>query len=168
MTEDIYRHRPATAQRHTAKRFAVLDFCRSRNRFDGGSYAGTRATGIIASRGPREFETWKGVSIETRHQFPKHGGAAAADAGLVSTYLALEWPGGTKYSGGGHSLGGRQTAVDRVPARGVTCDEFCLTQFTPSEQNRGFDLGRPNAKWLLDFRSHADVVSRFTRHIGTA
>jgi pimeloyl-ACP methyl ester carboxylesterase len=145
-------------------------FCAG-NEFAGGAYAGNEGVGVIAFRGSREMEDWKGANLEIiRRQLPERQ-LGSALAFFASAYRALERVGCRRYVVVGHSLGGGLAAVVAatvtwVPVRGVTFNAPGLAQFAGTQAGSGLDLGYPNAENVLNFRSDADIVSRWGCHIG--
>jgi pimeloyl-ACP methyl ester carboxylesterase len=171
IAEDVYHDRPTTVQRHRPIRVPEQDvYCAGRE-FAGGAYAGSDGVGVIAFRGSRELEDWKGANLEIiRRQMPERQ-LGSALAFFASAYRALERAGCRRYIVVGHSLGGGLAAVVAgvvtwVPVRGVTLNAPGLAQFAGASADCSFDLGHPNADNVLNFRSDADVVSRWGCHIG--
>jgi pimeloyl-ACP methyl ester carboxylesterase len=172
IAEDVYHDRPTIVHSRSPVRVPEQDvFCAGKE-FAGGAYAGSDGVGIIAFRGSREMEDWKGANLEIiRRQIPV-GQVGSALAFFASAYRALERVGCSRYIVVGHSLGGGLAAVIAgavtwVPVRGVTFNAPGLAQFVGRSANCAFDLGSPNAGNVLNFRSAADIVSRWGCHIGT-
>jgi len=171
IAEDVYHDRPTTVDWHQPVRVPYQDLYCAGHEFAGGAYAGSDGVGIIAFRGSRELEDWKGANLEiVRRQIPVRqlGNALAF---FASAHRALERTGCSRYLVVGHSLGGGlaaiiAAAVSWVPVRGVTFNAPGLGQFVDSSAEGGFDLGCPNAENVLNFRSDADIVSRWGCHIG--
>jgi pimeloyl-ACP methyl ester carboxylesterase len=170
IAEDVYHDRPTIVHSRSPVRVPEQDvFCAGKE-FAGGAYAGSDGVGIIAFRGSREMEDWKGANLEIiRRQLPERQ-IGSALAFFASAYRALERVGCRRYVVVGHSLGGGLAAVVAatvtwVPVRGVTFNAPGLAQFAGAATG-GLDLGYPNAENVLNFRSDTDVVSRWGCHIG--
>ena len=171
IAEDVYHDRPTTVQSHRPVRVPDQDVYCAGKEFAGGAYAGGDGVGVIAFRGSREMEDWKGANLEiVRRQLPARqlGNALAF---FASAYRALERSGCTRFVVVGHSLGGGlaavvAAAVTWVPVRGVTFNAPGLAQFARPAEDCSLHLGHPNADNVLNFRSDADVVSRWGCHIG--
>jgi len=171
IAEDVYHDRPTTVHWHRPIRVPEQDvYCAGRE-FAGGAYTGNDGVGVIAFRGSREVEDWKGANLEIiRRQIPV-GQVGSALAFFASAYRALERTGCNRYVVVGHSLGGGlaavvSAAVTWVPVRGVTFNAPGLAQFVGNCASGSYDLGCPNADNVLNFRSDVDVVSRWGCHIG--
>jgi hypothetical protein len=149
IAEDVYHDRPTSIQWHEPIRVPEQDIYCADNEFAGGAYAGTDGAGVIAFRGSREMEDWKGANLEIiRRQVPERqlGKALASLGGGLAAVVAA--------------------AVTWVPVRGVTFNAPGLAEFVGTSAECSFDLGRPNADNVLNFRSEADIVSRWGCHIG--
>jgi len=171
IAEDVYHDRPTTVQWHRPIRVPGQDVYCTGNEFAGGAYAGTDGVGVIAFRGSREFEDWKGANLEIIRRLIPECQLGNALAFFASAYRALERVGCSRYVVVGHSLGGGlaamvSAAVTWVPVRGVTFNAPGLGHFVGSSADHGFYLDRPNADNVLNFRSNADIVSRWGCHIG--
>jgi pimeloyl-ACP methyl ester carboxylesterase len=171
LAEDVYHDRPTIVQWHRPIRVPEQDvYCAGRE-FAGGAYAGSDGVGVIAFRGSREMEDWKGANLEIiRRQIPV-GQLGSALAFFASAHRALERTGCSRYVVVGHSLGGGLAAVVAgavtwVPVRGVTFNAPGLAQFAGGSADCSFDLGSRNAENVLNFRSDTDIVSRWGCHIG--
>jgi len=171
MAEDVYHDRPATVQSHRPIRVPEQDLYCAGKEFAGGAYAGSDGVGVIAFRGSREMEDWKGANLEIiRRQIPV-GQLGSALAFFASAHRALERCGCNRYVIVGHSLGGGLAAVVAgavtwVPVRGVTFNAPGLAEFAGGPAEAAVELGSGNAENVLNFRSDADIVSRWGRHIG--
>jgi hypothetical protein len=171
IAEDVYHDRPTTVHWYEPIRVPEQDIYCAGNEFAGGAYMGTDGVGVIAFRGSREMEDWKGANLEIiRRQVPERQ-IGSALAFFASAHRALERAGCNRYVVVGHSLGGGLAAVvgaavSWVPARGVTFNAPGLAQFVGTSAECSFDLGRPNADNVLNFRSDTDIVSRWGCHIG--
>jgi hypothetical protein len=171
IAEDVYHDRPTTVQWHRPIRVPEQDvYCAGRE-FAGGAYAGNEGVGIIAFRGSRELEDWKGANLEIIRRCIPVGQVGSALAFFASAYRALERAGCNRYVVVGHSLGGGlaalvAAAVTWVPVRGVTFNAPGLAEFATPSADCAYDLGCPNAENVLNFRSDVDIVSRWGRHIG--
>jgi len=171
IAEDVYHDRPTEIHAYRPLRVPEREVYCAGAEFAGGAYAGADAVGVIAFRGSREFEDWKGANLEIiRRQIPARqlGNALAF---FASAHRALERAGCSRYVVVGHSLGGGlaailAAAVSWVPVRGVTFNAPGLGQFVDASADGGFDLGRPNAENVYNFRSAGDIVSRWGCHIG--
>jgi pimeloyl-ACP methyl ester carboxylesterase len=171
IAEDVYHDRPTTVQSHRPVRVPEEAVFCAGNEFAGGAYAGNEGVGIIAFRGSREMEDWKGANLEiVRRQLPERQ-LGSALAFFASAYRTLERAGCRRYVVVGHSLGGGlaavvSAAVTWVPVRGVTFNAPGLAQFATASTENGLGLGHPNADNVLNFRSDTDIVSRWGHHIG--
>jgi hypothetical protein len=171
IAEDVYHDRPTTVHWHRPIHVPEREVFCAGNEFAGGAYAGNEGVGIIAFRGSREMEDWKGANLEIiRRQLPERQ-LGSALAFFASAYRALERVGCRRYVVVGHSLGGGLAAVVAatvtwVSVRGVTFNAPGLAQFAGTQAGSGLDLGYPNAENVLNFRSDADIVSRWGCHIG--
>jgi pimeloyl-ACP methyl ester carboxylesterase len=168
LAEDVYHDRPTVVGNHGP--ISVPDaehYCRA-NEFAGLAYAGRDAVGIIAFRGSRDLEDWKGANLEIlRRRLPLDQFGCAMGF-FASAHRALERAGCTRYLVVGHSLGGGLAALvaaaaSWVPVRGVTFNAPGLAQFVSAQH---IDLPRPNAGNVFNFRAARDVVSRWGSHIG--
>jgi hypothetical protein len=171
IAEDVYHDRPTTIESHRPIRVPEQDVYCAGNEFAGGAYAGTDGVGVIAFRGSREMEDWKGANLEiVRRQLPERQFGSAL-AFFASAYRALERAGCSRYLVVGHSLGGGLAAVVAatvtwVPVRGVTFNAPGLGQFVASSAESSVELRHPNAENVYNFRSVGDIVSRWGCHIG--
>lgn len=171
IAEDVYHDRPTAVGWHQPVRVPDQHLYCAGNEFAGGAYVGTEGVGVIAFRGSREMEDWKGANLEIIRRLIPERQLGSALAFFASAYRALERAGCSRYVVVGHSLGGGlaavvAAAVTWVPVRGVTFNAPGLGQFVGSSADRDVDLGRPNADNVLNFRSDADIVSRWGCHIG--
>lgn len=169
IAEDVYHDRPTIVDEHAA--IQVPDgehFCRG-NEFAGRAYAGRDAVGVIAFRGSREMEDWKGANFEILRRKMPVDQFGCAMAFFACARRALERAGCARYLIVGHSLGGGLAALvaataSWVPVRGVTFNAPGLARFLGGEPSS--ELSRPNAGNVFNFRSARDVVSRWGCHIG--
>lgn len=171
IAEDVYHDRPTTVHGYEPLGVPDSEFYCAGNEFAGGAYAGTDGVGIIAFRGSREFEDWKGANLEiVRRKMPERQ-LGSALAFFAPAHRMLARAGCSRYIVLGHSLGGGlaavvAAAVTWVPVKGVTFNAPGLAQFTGSAAGPGFELGQPNADNVTNFRGRDDIVSRWGRHIG--
>jgi pimeloyl-ACP methyl ester carboxylesterase len=171
IAEDVYHDRPTTVHGHEPVIVPQQEFYCAGNEFAGGAYAGKEGVGVIAFRGSRELEDWKGANLEIlRRKMPERQ-LGSALAYFATAHRALARAGCGRYLVIGHSLGGALAAVVAgavtwVPVKGVTFNAPGLGEFTGSAKGPGFDLGQSNADNVANFRARDDVVSRWGRHIG--
>ena len=171
IAEDVYHDRPTTVRWHRPIHVPEHEVFCAGNEFAGGAYAGNDAVGVIAFRGSREMEDWKGANLEIiRRRLPERQ-LGSALAFFASAYRALERVGCRRYVVVGHSLGGGLAAlvsatVTWVPVRGVTFNAPGLARLAGTETGGGFHLGHANAENVLNFRSDVDIVSRWGCQIG--
>ena len=171
IAEDIYHDRPATVHGYRPIHVPDQDLYCGGAEFAGGAYAGPDRVGILAIRGSRELEDWKGANLDIFRKHLPVGQLGSAMAFFASAHRALERAGCGRYIVLGHSLGGGLAAVVAgavvwVPVRGVTFNAPGLAQLLDSPGDSGFDLGHPNADNVMNFRSGSDMISRWGRQIG--
>lgn len=171
IAEDVYHDRPTTVHRYEPVMVPQQESFCGGHEFAGGAYAGVDGVGVIAFRGSRELEDWKGANFDIlRRRMPERQ-VGSALAFFAPAHRALARAGCTRYLVIGHSLGGAlaavvAAAVTWVPVKGVTFNAPGLAEFTGSAGGSGFDLGQPNADNVTNFRARDDVVSRWGRAIG--
>jgi hypothetical protein len=171
IAEDVYHDRPTTVHGYEPVRVPDSEIYCAGNEFAGGAYAGADGVGIIAFRGSRELEDWKGANLDIlRRRMPERQ-LGSALAYFASAHRALARAGCSRYLVIGHSLGGAlaevvAAAVTWVPVKGVTFNAPGLAEFAGSALGPGFDLPQPNLANVTNFRAGDDVVSRWGRHIG--
>ncbi len=171
IAEDVYHDRPTTVHGYEPLVVPQQEFYCAGHEFAGGAYAGNDGVGVVAFRGSRELEDWKGANLEiARRRMPERQ-VGSALAFFAPAHRALARAGCTRYLVIGHSLGGAlaavvAAAVTWVPVKGVTFNAPGLAEFTGSETGSGFALGQPNADNVTNFRARDDVVSRWGQHIG--
>jgi len=171
LAEDVYHDRPTIVDGFSPVRVPDHDVYCVGHEFSGGAYAGPQGIGIIAFRGSRELEDWRGANLEILRRRLPTGQFGHALAYFASAYRALERNGSRRYLVVGHSLGGGLAAVvagtvNWVPVRGVTFNAPGLAEFAVANSTDGSALARANAENVFNFRSEIDVVSRWGRHIG--
>lgn len=171
IAEDVYHDRPAAVHAYRPLRIPDQDVYCAGGEFAGGAYAGGDGVGIIAFRGSRELEDWKGANFEILRRHLPLGQLGSAMAYFATAHRALECSGCSRFVVVGHSLGGGlaalvAAAVTWVPTRGVTFNAPGLAEFAASAVDGGAGLGQANASNVLNFRSAGDVVSRWGNHIG--
>jgi hypothetical protein len=170
IAEDVYHDRLATVHAYRPLRVPGEEiYCRG-GEFAGGAYAGGDGVGIIAFRGSREIEDWKGANFDIVRRHLPLGQLGSALAYFAAAHRALECGGCSRFLVVGHSLGGGlaavvAAAVTWVPTRGITFNAPGLAQFAAAAEGE-VGLGQANASNVLNFRSAGDVVSRWGRHIG--
>jgi hypothetical protein len=171
IAEDVYHDRPTMM--HGYRPVHVPDhalYCGGPE-FAGGAYAGADGVGLVAIRGSRELEDWKGANLDIFTRHLPLGQLGSALAFFASAHRALERAGCRRFIVLGHSLGGALAAVVAgavvwVPVRGVTFNAPGLAQLLDSSEASGCGLGHPNEENVLNFRSASDLISRWGRHIG--
>lgn len=171
IAEDVYHDRPAAVHGCCPLRVPDQELYCTGPEFAGSAYAGPDSVGIVAIRGSRELEDWKGANLDIFRSRMPVGQLGGAFAFFASAHRALERAGCVRYVVTGHSLGGGLAAivagaVTWVPVRGVTFNAPGLADLVDSPGNASLDLRHPNAENVLNFRSSADVISRWGRHIG--
>jgi hypothetical protein len=172
IAEDVYHDRPATIHAYRPQRVPDQEVYCAGAAFAGGAYAGSDGVGVIAFRGSREFEDWKGANLDIVRRHVPLGQLGSAMAYFASAHRTLERSGCSRYLVIGHSLGGGlaalvAAAVTWVPVRGVTFNAPGLAQFAAIANEGETGLGQDNAANVLNFRSAGDVVSRWGCHVGT-
>lgn len=171
IAEDVYHDRPTVIGAYRPIAVPDQQAYHAGGEFGAGAYAGSDGVGFVAYRGSREIEDWKGANLEIlRRQLPAQRFGSAL-AYFASAHRALNRAGCNRYVVVGHSLGGGLAAlvagaVTWVPVRGVTFNAPGLAQFAGAEAGGGLELTHPNAVNVFNFRSDADVVSRWGRHVG--
>jgi pimeloyl-ACP methyl ester carboxylesterase len=171
IAEDVYHDRPTIVHGYEPVVVPRQEVYCSGGEFAGGAYAGSDGVGVIAFRGSREIEDWRGANLEiVRRKMPERQ-IGSALAFFAPAHRVLASAGCSRYIVVGHSLGGAlaavvAAAVTWVPVKGVTFNAPGLAQFVGSAQGAGFDLGQSNAGNVCNFRARDDVVSRWGRHIG--
>lgn len=171
IAEDVYHDRPTVIQWHEPIQVPEQSLYCGGNEFAGGAYRGSDGVGVIAFRGSREMEDWKGANLEIlRRQVPERQ-IGSALAYFATAHRALQRAGCARYVVVGHSLGGGlaavvTAAVTWVPVKGVTFNAPGLAEFVGTTAGAGLGLGRANADNVMNFRSDADIVSRWGQHIG--
>ena len=158
LAEDVYHDRPTSVDGYSPVRVPDHDVYCAGHQFAGGAYAGPQGIGVIAFRGSRELEDWKGANLEILRRRLPTGQFGSALAYFASAYRALERSGSRRYVVIGHSLGGGLAAVvagtvSWVPVRGVTFTAPGLGEFAAIEQTAGPALARANAENVFNFRS---------------
>lgn len=171
IAEDVYHDRPTTIHSFRPLRVPEQQVYCAGAEFAGGAYAGADGVGVIAFRGSREFEDWKGANLDIIRRHVPVGQLGSALAYFASAHRALERSGCSRYLVVGHSLGGGlaavvAAAVTWVPVRGITFNAPGLAQFVGPTAAGGAGLGQANAGNVMNFRSAGDVVSRWGLHIG--
>jgi hypothetical protein len=172
IAEDVYHDRPATVHAYRPLRIPDHEVYCAGGEFAGGAYAGGDGVGIVAFRGSREFEDWKGANLDILRRHLPIGQLGSALAYFAAAHRALESSGCSRFVVVGHSLGGGlaavvAAAVTWVPTRGVTFNAPGLAQFAAGAAEDGSALGQANAANVLNVRAAGDVVSRWGRHIGS-
>jgi pimeloyl-ACP methyl ester carboxylesterase len=171
IAEDVYHDRPTTVHVYEPVMVPQRELYCGGHEFAGGAYAGRDGVGVIAFRGSRELEDWKGANFEIlRRKMPERQ-IGSALAFFAPAHRALARAGCSRYLVIGHSLGGAlaavvAAAVTWVPVKGVTFNAPGLAEFAGLGDGPGFDLGQPNAENVTNFRARDDVVSRWGRPIG--
>jgi len=169
IAEDVYHDRPTVVGEHVPVRVPDGEhYCRG-NEFAGLAYAGRDAVGVIAFRGSREMEDWKGANLEILRRKVPVDQFGCAMAYFAAAHRALERAGCGRYLVVGHSLGGGLAALvaataSWVPVRGVTFNAPGLAQFL--NEGPSSDLKRPNSDNVFNFRAARDIVSRWGYQIG--
>jgi pimeloyl-ACP methyl ester carboxylesterase len=171
LAEDVYHDRPTIVDGFSPVRVPDHEVYCAGCEFSGGAYAGPQGIGVIAFRGSRELEDWRGANLEILRRRLPTGQFGHALAYFASAYRALERNGSRRYVVVGHSLGGGLAAVVAgivtwVPVRGVTFNAPGLAGFAANYPAEGPVLSRANEDNVFNFRSEIDVVSRWGRHIG--
>jgi hypothetical protein len=171
IAEDVYHDRPGDVHGYRPMHVPDQELYCAGPEFAGGAYAGPDGVGIVAIRGTRELEDWKGANLDILRSRLPLGQLGGALAFFASAHRALERAGCGRYVLVGHSLGGGLAAVVAgavtwVPVRGVTFNAPGLAQVVDSPADPSFGLGHPNAENVMNFRSGNDAISRWGRHIG--
>ena len=171
IAEDVYHDRPTVVDHYSPLVVPDHDvYCAGRE-FAGGAYVGRDRIGIVAFRGTREMEDWKGANADIlRRRIPVNQ-LGSALAFFASAHRALSRAGCERHLIIGHSLGGALAAVVAatvtwVPVRGVTFNAPGLGEFSMRDGDKQLDLPRANADNVLNFRSTSDIVSHWGLHIG--
>lgn len=169
LAEDVYHQRPTVVQGFRPVGVPNGELYCGGNEFAGGAYAGAAGVGVIAFRGTREMEDWKGANLQIIRRRLPVGQFGCALAYFATAHRALARAGCSRYIVVGHSLGGGLAAVvagtvNWVPVRGVTFNAPGLGEF--SARDPGGALDRANAGNVYNFRSRTDVVSCWGMHIG--
>jgi len=170
IAEDVYHDRPTVVDDYSP--LVVPDhqiYCAGRE-FAGGAYLGGDRVGIVAFRGTREMEDWKGANADIVRRRMPVSQLGSALAFFASAHRALSRAGCDRHLIIGHSLGGALAAVIAstvtwVPVRGITFNAPGLGEFSMRGEG-GFDLPRTNADNVLNFRVPSDIVSHWGLHIG--
>jgi hypothetical protein len=171
IAEDVYHDRPAAVHDYRPLRVPDQDRYCGGGAFAGGAYAGGDGVGIVAFRGSRELEDWRGANLEILRRHLPLEQLGSAMAFFAAAHRALERSGCSRFVVVGHSLGGGLAAVvvaavTWVPTRGVTFNAPGLAQFAADAAEGGTGLGQANASNVLNIRAAGDVVSRWGRHLG--
>jgi pimeloyl-ACP methyl ester carboxylesterase len=169
MSEDVYHDRLTIVSGHKPVAVPLGEVYCQDEAFAGGAYVGQSGVGIIAMRGSRELEDWRGANLQIfRRQFPidRFGHALVF---FAAAHRALASVGCHRFVVTGHSLGGGLAAVvaataSWVPTRGVTFNAPGLAEFSAREASGRFD--HSNAENVFNFRAQADVVSHWGTHLG--
>jgi pimeloyl-ACP methyl ester carboxylesterase len=169
IAEDVYHDRPTVVLGHKPVSVPHDEIHCQGEEFAGRAYAGPAGVGVIALRGSRELEDWRGANLQIfRRQLPvdRFGGALAF---FAAAHRALVGVGCHRFVIVGHSLGGGLAAVvagtvSWVPTRGVTFNAPGLGEFSARDASGRFD--QSNAENVFNFRSAADVISRWGTQIG--
>ena len=169
IAEDVYHARPTIVVGY--RPVTVPDrerYCRGMD-FGGGAYAGRDHVGIVAFRGSAEMEDWKDANLQIVRRRMPVGHFGNALGFFAAAHRALEQAGCSRFLVVGHSLGGGLAAivagaVTWVPVRGITFNAPGLRDFALKDASCNF--GCPNEENVFNFRSGADVVSRWGTHIG--
>ncbi len=169
IAEDVYHDRPTVVLGHKPVAVPHGEIHWQDEQFAGGAYAGQAGVGVVALRGSRELEDWRGANLQIfrRHLPVDRFGSALAF--FAAAHRALTGVGCHRFVIVGHSLGGGLAAVvagtvSWVPTRGVTFNAPGLGEFSAREASGRFD--HSNAENVFNFRSAADVISRWGTHIG--
>jgi pimeloyl-ACP methyl ester carboxylesterase len=173
IAEDVYHDRPTVVDAYSP--LVVPDheiYCAGRE-FAGGASAGRERVGVIAFRGTREMEDWKGANADILRRRMPVNQVGSALAFFAAAHRALARAGCERHLVVGHSLGGALAAVIAstvtwVPVRGVTFNAPGLGEFQARLGNGASDLDLPraNADNVMNFRSASDIVSHWGLHIG--
>jgi len=171
VAEDVYHDRPTTVRGYRPIHVPDQELYCAGAEFAGAAYVGAEGVGLVAIRGSRELEDWKGANLDILRSHLPVCQLGSALAFFASAHRALERAGCGRYIVLGHSLGGGLAAVIAgavtwVPVRGVTFNAPGLAQLVASSEESGFHFGCPNAESVMNFRAHSDVISRWGRHIG--